>query len=180
MRFPCTCGRLLEVAESLSGKRVRCPSCLQVVVATEPEIPFAELVEAPPAPPVPPVSRLSKPPPMPATVGPTPLSRAASLIAIAGFSLFGVALGLIVLRPDGVNVPALVLVAGISSLFLLAASSGPKPAPRGFSAGGVVVKLLILVGLAVFACGLFHRRCEHRCRSRAVQVETSPQVERTR
>lgn len=45
----CSCGRFLEVRDSLAGRRVRCPGCSTVVWA-ECEAPLATLVDAPPPP----------------------------------------------------------------------------------------------------------------------------------
>ncbi|MCC6741179.1 MAG: hypothetical protein IT452_19215 [Planctomycetia bacterium] len=49
LEFRCGCGRLLQVASDLAGKRVRCPSCSQIVWApAAPEVvPEARLVDAP-------------------------------------------------------------------------------------------------------------------------------------
>lgn len=51
LEFRCGCGRLLQVPSDLAGKRVRCPSCSQIVWApAAPEVvPEARLVDAPQA-----------------------------------------------------------------------------------------------------------------------------------
>jgi len=51
LHFPCSCGRQLQVADDLAGKRVRCPSCQHIVWAPAPgaAIPEARIVDGPKA-----------------------------------------------------------------------------------------------------------------------------------
>jgi uncharacterized protein YxjI len=51
MRVQCSCGKSLNVADKLAGKRIRCPACSAVLTVAEESAPAAEEVEAPPAPP---------------------------------------------------------------------------------------------------------------------------------
>lgn len=67
LQFPCPCGRLLQVPEDLSGKRVRCPSCSRIVwaPAEQERVPEARLVDSAQAAKSEPVAASAPPPAQP-------------------------------------------------------------------------------------------------------------------
>lgn len=170
LEFRCGCGRLLQVPADLAGKRVRCPSCSQVVWApAAPEfVPEARLVDAPPpAKGEPVVAR-------PAAAGPPAAAPAAQGAccaarhdggAVGGFILslgslvFGVVAAPLFLLswPVGGSVGALV------SCFALrriragrgnAGSAGLARAGIAIGAGQALLGVVLLAMLAPVACRL--------------------------
>ena len=130
--FSCTCGRLLQVPDSLSGKRVRCPACGVVLSAPGPVLPVA-VVWQDPSPPPPPQAAPDLPPTVEEIhtppVDPTPLSRAANVIAIAGFFVFGIAAIFVLVGSRGRPGPIILLLA-VASLFVLACTTGGQTVRR--------------------------------------------------
>ncbi len=186
LQFPCPCGRLLQVAEDLAGKRVRCPSCSRIVwaPAAAESIPEARLVDSPQAPKIEPVAARMAPPepppsarpaeaeaPSPAPAAGCGTSRhdcgaAGGFVLSLGSAVMGVVAAplFLVSWPVGGAIGALV---SCGALRRIRAGKG-NPASAGLARAGVAigvgqallgVVLLVMLAPMMFKDGAF--RCCH-------------------
>ncbi|MCE9584011.1 MAG: hypothetical protein K8T20_16120 [Planctomycetes bacterium] len=108
MEFTCVCQRRLQVPAELAGRRVRCPACRAIVWTPATEVPFAQPVDE-----------------VPLTPASTPLSRAASVIAVTGGAIFLAAAAFV-----GVHCPQALLPLGAFAVLAAVGISfaGRRPA----------------------------------------------------